>query len=195
MRFTGSCADEQLPYRASGPDLSRSHEAGFKAVSPIMGLGRWTKFDDLGPEYQPDGILQFSSQRACAGFVRCSAYTHDITGARGALRSLRPRGITTKNLFGSTRHRRAKCNGNRSRSTSIRGHAISPLQSLRVARKCCLSIRLSNYREAYGLFASNGILFNHESPRRGETFVTRKITRCRRPNSRRLTGQALSRQS
>lgn len=34
-----------------------------------------------------------------------------------------------------------------------------------------------NYREAYGLFACNGILFNHESPRRGETFVTRKITR------------------
>ena len=35
-----------------------------------------------------------------------------------------------------------------------------------------------NYREAYNIFASNGILFNHESPRRGETFVTRKITRC-----------------
>ena len=35
-----------------------------------------------------------------------------------------------------------------------------------------------NYRESYGLFASNGILFNHESPRRGETFVTRKITRA-----------------
>jgi GDPmannose 4,6-dehydratase len=35
-----------------------------------------------------------------------------------------------------------------------------------------------NYREAYGLFASNGILFNHESPRRGETFVSRKITRA-----------------
>ncbi|UYV62530.1 GMDS [Cordylochernes scorpioides] len=34
-----------------------------------------------------------------------------------------------------------------------------------------------NYREAYGMFATNGILFNHESPRRGETFVTRKITR------------------
>jgi GDPmannose 4,6-dehydratase len=33
-----------------------------------------------------------------------------------------------------------------------------------------------NYREAYGMFATNGILFNHESPRRGETFVTRKIT-------------------
>jgi GDPmannose 4,6-dehydratase len=35
-----------------------------------------------------------------------------------------------------------------------------------------------NYREAYGLYATNGILFNHESPRRGETFVTRKITRA-----------------
>jgi len=35
-----------------------------------------------------------------------------------------------------------------------------------------------NYREAYGIFGSNGILFNHESPRRGETFVTRKITRA-----------------
>jgi GDPmannose 4,6-dehydratase len=34
-----------------------------------------------------------------------------------------------------------------------------------------------NYREAYNIFACNGILFNHESPRRGETFVTRKITR------------------
>ena len=35
-----------------------------------------------------------------------------------------------------------------------------------------------NYRDAYGMFATNGILFNHESPRRGETFVTRKITRA-----------------
>src|SRR5262249_45020996 len=35
-----------------------------------------------------------------------------------------------------------------------------------------------NYRESYGLFACNGLLFNHESPRRGETFVTRKITRA-----------------
>ena len=35
---------------------------------------------------------------------------------------------------------------------------------------------MKNYRESYGLHASNGILFNHESPRRGETFVTRKIT-------------------
>jgi GDPmannose 4,6-dehydratase len=36
---------------------------------------------------------------------------------------------------------------------------------------------VTNYREAYGMYACNGILFNHESPRRGENFVTRKITR------------------
>ena len=40
----------------------------------------------------------------------------------------------------------------------------------------CL-LDLVNYRESYGMYACNGVLFNHESPRRGETFVTRKITR------------------
>jgi GDPmannose 4,6-dehydratase len=44
--------------------------------------------------------------------------------------------------------------------------------------KVCSFWQTVNYREAYGLFACNGILFNHESPRRGETFVTRKITRA-----------------
>jgi GDPmannose 4,6-dehydratase len=44
--------------------------------------------------------------------------------------------------------------------------------------KCFAHYQTINYREAYGLFACNGILFNHESPRRGETFVTRKITRA-----------------
>ena len=48
-----------------------------------------------------------------------------------------------------------------------------------------------NYREAYGMFIANGILFNHESPRRGETFVTRKIT-GRRPDDGRLTGRTTS---
>ncbi|HKV53165.1 MAG TPA: GDP-mannose 4,6-dehydratase, partial [Candidatus Binataceae bacterium] len=43
--------------------------------------------------------------------------------------------------------------------------------------KCYAHWQTVNYREAYGLFAANGILFNHESPRRGENFVTRKITR------------------
>jgi GDPmannose 4,6-dehydratase len=44
--------------------------------------------------------------------------------------------------------------------------------------KCAAHWYAVNYREAYGLFICNGILFNHESPRRGETFVTRKVTRA-----------------
>ena len=49
-----------------------------------------------------------------------------------------------------------------------------------------------NYREAYGIYACNGILFNHEGPMRGETFVTRKITRARGGDRARLSGAALS---
>ena len=61
-------------------------------------------------------------------------------------------------------------------SAAERGHAVSP--SLAVRRREGLRYWATrNYREAYGMFAVNGILFNHESPRRGETFVTRKITR------------------
>ena len=52
-----------------------------------------------------------------------------------------------------------------------------------------------NYREAYGMHASNGILFNHESPLRGETFVTRKITRAVAAIKLGLQDRALSRQS
>ena len=49
-----------------------------------------------------------------------------------------------------------------------------------------------NYRESYGMFACNGILFNHESPRRGETFVTRKITRAVAQIKAGYAGQAVS---
>ena len=58
-----------------------------------------------------------------------------------------------------------------------RGHAVLSAQPLRRGKVCAHWSRV-NYREAYGLFVCNGILFNHETPRRGETFVTRKITRA-----------------
>jgi GDPmannose 4,6-dehydratase len=52
-----------------------------------------------------------------------------------------------------------------------------PPQPLRRGQDVRVLDYVVNYREAYGMYACNGILFNHESPRRGETFVTRKITR------------------
>ena len=55
-------------------------------------------------------------------------------------------------------------------------HPLSPRSPYGVAKLYAFWITI-NYREAYGMYACNGVLFNHESPRRGETFVTRKITR------------------
>ncbi|KAI6684887.1 hypothetical protein NL676_030800 [Syzygium grande] len=77
-----------------------------------------------------------------------------------------------------TRKRKRKA---RDGSRSHRGQSeTSPFQprSLCVASKCAAHWYTTHYRQAYGLFACNGILFNHESPRRGENFVTRKITRA-----------------
>ena len=54
---------------------------------------------------------------------------------------------------------------------------LNPLSPYAAAKVYAYHIT-NNYRDAYGIFASNGILFNHESPRRGETFVTRKVTRA-----------------
>ena len=56
-------------------------------------------------------------------------------------------------------------------------HAVLSAFALCGGQALCLLDCVVNHREAYGMYACNGILFNHESPRRGETFVTRKITR------------------
>ncbi|CAD6337818.1 unnamed protein product [Miscanthus lutarioriparius] len=61
--------------------------------------------------------------------------------------------------------------------TADRGHALPPALPY-AAAKVAAHWYTVNYREAYGIFACNGVLFNHESPRRGENFVTRKITRA-----------------
>ena len=63
------------------------------------------------------------------------------------------------------------------RDAAARDHAIPSAEPLRSCQGL-LVLHDANYREAYGIFATNGILFNHESERRGETFVTRKITRA-----------------
>ena len=64
----------------------------------------------------------------------------------------------------------------RFKSSSNRNNSILSKITLRSRQTYAYWIVI-NYREAYGIYACNGILFNHESPRRGETFVTRKITR------------------
>ena len=83
--------------------------------------------------------------------------------------------VSRASNVGSTRHRHRRCMAppRRRRARRRRSTRVRPM-----ARQALRYWITRNYREAYGMFAVNGILFNHESPRRGETFVTRKITRA-----------------
>jgi GDPmannose 4,6-dehydratase len=101
-------------------------------------------------------------------------YTFDVTAA-GTLRileAIREAGVQTRFYQASSSEMFGAAPPPQSELTPF--HPRSPYAVAKVAAFWATV----NYREAYGLFASNGILFNHEGPRRGETFVTRKITRA-----------------
>src|SRR5438874_9716675 len=78
----------------------------------------------------------------------------------------------------STKHPAARCLERRSKFLKVKRRHSG--RAARMVSQKFSHIGRLNYRESYGLCASNGILFNHESPRRGETFVTRKISRDRK---------------
>ncbi len=100
-------------------------------------------------------------------------YTGDITalGTTKLLEAIRRSGINTKFYQASSSEMFGDAPAPQNENTPFRPR--SPY----AAAKVYAYWMVRNYRQAYKLFASNGILFNHESPRRGETFVTRKITR------------------
>ena len=87
----------------------------------------------------------------------------------------------------STRPRARRCSARR-RPPQDEATPFHPRSPYGVAKVYAYWIT-RNYREAYGMYAVNGILFNHESPRRGETFVTRKIAARRRPHQGRPAGR------
>jgi GDPmannose 4,6-dehydratase len=127
-------------------------------------------------EVQPDEIYNLGAQSHVAVSFESPEYTAD-TDALGTLRlleAIRLLGLekktrfyqaSTSELFGQVREVPQK-------ETT----PFYPRSPYAVAKLYAYWITV-NYREAYGMYACNGILFNHESPRRGETFVTRKITR------------------
>ena len=129
---------------------------------------------DLLASINPDEIYHLGAQSHVRVSFDMPEYTGDITGL-GTLRileSIRKTGIKTKFYQAS--------------SSEMFGAAPPPQnektlfqpRSPYAAAKVYAYYIVQNYRDAYGIFATNGILFNHESPRRGETFVTRKITRA-----------------
>ena len=124
---------------------------------------------------EPDEIYNLGAQSHVRVSFDIPEYTAEVTGL-GTIRLLegiRETGLTPRfyqasssELFGNTTEA--------PQNERTRFYPRSPY----AAAKAYAYYMTVNYREAYGLYACNGILFNHESPRRGETFVTRKITRA-----------------
>ena len=127
-------------------------------------------------ETQPDEIYNLGAQSHVAVSFESPEYTADVD-AMGTLRILEA--IRILGLEKKTRFYQASTSELYGQVQEIPQKETTPFyprSPYAVAKMYAYWITV-NYREAYGIYACNGILFNHESPRRGETFVTRKITR------------------
>ena len=127
-------------------------------------------------EVQPDEIYNLGAQSHVAVSFEAPEYTADVDaiGTLRLLEAIRFLGLEKKTRFyqASTSELFGLVKETPQRETT----PFHPRSPYGVAKMYAYWITV-NYREAYGMYACNGILFNHESPRRGETFVTRKITR------------------
>jgi GDPmannose 4,6-dehydratase len=133
-----------------------------------------TSLASLIRETKPKEIYNLGAQSHVKVSFEIPEYTADITGT-GTIRlleAIRASGIETKFYQASSSELYGSTPPPQNEQTPF--HPRSPYG----AAKIFSYWSTVNYREAYGMHASNGILFNHESPRRGETFVTRKITRA-----------------
>ncbi len=129
---------------------------------------------NLVRDIKPTEVYNLAAQSHVQVSFSMPQYTGqiDAVGAVGLLEAIRSSGIdarfyqaSTSELYGSTPPPQTEISPFRPRSPYAAAKLMAYWSTV-------------NYREAYGLHATNGILFNHESPRRGETFVTRKITRA-----------------
>jgi GDPmannose 4,6-dehydratase len=126
-------------------------------------------------ELQPDEIYHLGAQSHVRVSFDIPEYTADVTalGTMRILEAIRESGAKTRFYQASSSEMFGKVQEIPQRETTP-FHPRSPY----AVSKVFAYWATVNYRESYNLFACNGILFNHESPRRGETFVTRKITRA-----------------
>jgi len=128
-------------------------------------------------QVKPDELYNLGAQSHVKVSFEMSEYTADTdgTGALRLLNAIRSAGLTKKTRFyqASTSELYGLVQEVPQKETT----PFYPRSPYAVAKQYAYWM-IVNYREAYGMHASNGILFNHESPRRGETFVTRKVTRA-----------------
>jgi GDPmannose 4,6-dehydratase len=149
------------------------HEENVKLLLHYGDLADSSRLVRLLYELQPDEVYNLAAQSHVRVSYDVPEYTNDVTGM-GAVRMLeamRDAGVdaryyqaSSSEMFGSTPPPQDESTPFHPRSP----YAVAKVQAFWIT---------VNYRESYGMHASNGILFNHESERRGETFVTRKITR------------------
>jgi GDPmannose 4,6-dehydratase len=150
------------------------HVVGAKLHLHYGDLSDSSNINRLLEKIKPDEIYHLGAQSHVRTSFDTPEYTSNVTGL-GTLRildAIRDNGLKTKFYQASSSEMFGKAVELPLKETS----AFYPRSPYGVAKVYAYWIT-KNYRESYNIFACNGILFNHESPRRGETFVTRKITR------------------
>ena len=150
----------------------------------VNGVRLFLHYGDLGDssnlmrivhEINPDEVYNLAAQSHVRVSFDSPEFTGDVDalGTMRLLEAIRLTGVKTRFYQASTSELYGKVQEVPQKETT----PFYPRSPYGVA-KLYAFWAVKNYREAYGMHASNGILFNHESPRRGETFVTRKITRA-----------------
>lgn len=150
------------------------HQSGTRLFLHYGDLSDAGQLAHLVYNIQPDEVYHLAAQSHVRVSFDMPEYTGDSTGlgTTRLLEAIRRSGITTRYYQASSSELFGASPPPQSETTPF--YPRSPY----AAAKIYAYWMTVNYREGYNLFACNGILFNHESPRRGETFVTRKITRA-----------------
>jgi GDPmannose 4,6-dehydratase len=150
------------------------HVSGVKLFLHYGDLMDGSRMSALLAEIRPDEIYHLAAQSHVRVSFDEPEYTCETTGLGTVrlLEAMRQLGLDCRFYQASSSEMFGSSSAPQNEDTPF--HPRSPYG----ASKLFAYWLARNYREAYGLFAVNGILFNHESPRRGETFVTRKITRA-----------------
>jgi GDPmannose 4,6-dehydratase len=172
IRRSSSFNTGRIEYLYEDPHVTRRH-----LVLHYGDLTDSTNLTSILSKVQPDEIYNLAAQSHVKVSFDMAEYTADVD-ALGCLRlldAILSTGLTNKVKFyqAST----SELYGGIYREPQNEKTPFYPRSPYAVAKQFAFWT-VVNYREAYGLHASNGILFNHESPRRGPTFVTRKITRA-----------------
>ena len=151
------------------------HVNGVKLFLHYGDLGDSSNLMRIVHEIDPDEVYNLAAQSHVRVSFDSPEFTGDVDalGTMRLLEAIRLTGVKTRFYQASTSELYGKVQEVPQKETT----PFYPRSPYGVA-KLYSFWAVKNYREAYGMHASNGILFNHESPRRGETFVTRKITRA-----------------